>query len=498
MKKILTISSGLLLLLAASCEDGLRSEVYDAYNTTVFPKTVDDVNALLVGGVYAPFRSFGYEGLFAVNNRGVHIYSDMCTDLGDCAWSDTHWFDLINVNFKPDITEGPIIPYNNNINGITRMTNLITTIEGMESISTDDKKKLVAQAKCGRGWLAYILYDMYGGIQIATDEAIANPAKNIIVPRKSAAETAKFIEDDLLDAVKGLPATIRHGDSDYGRFTAGLAYTVLMKLYMHDKRWADAAKIGEELAKPEYGYGLVQNYKDIFTLENEGNEETIWACVEDHGISCQLWLDHVLPSVYPTSNPNIQKFGGYKMPWNFYHTFEAGDKRLETIVAEFRSASGVVYSEANPRGVMDKGAIPLKYGEDPEDTGSGSAVDWIVYRYADVLTLHAEAIARDKGAVTDEAVKLLNRVRKRAGLTEYEVTDFGGLDSFLDAILTERGHEGWFEGWRRSDLIRHGKFVAYAKLYKKSRTADAHHELFPLPQGIINEGRGLVLQNPDY
>ena len=119
-------------------------------------------------------------------------------------------------------------------------------------------------------------------------------------------------------------------------------------------------------------------------------------------------------------------------------------------------------------------------------------------RYADVLTLQAEALARAAGGVTENAVQLLNRVRTRAGLKAYRLGDFGSLDSFLNAVLEERGHELFFEGWRRSDLIRHGKFIAYAKLYKKSRTAQPHMVLFPLPQEIINEGRGQVLQNPGY
>ena len=44
--------------------------------------------------------------------------------------------------------------------------------------------------------------------------------------------------------------------------------------------------------------------------------------------------------------------------------------------------------------------MPVKYGEDPDATGEESQVDWIVYRYADVLTLLAEAIVREGNTVT--------------------------------------------------------------------------------------------------
>ena len=485
------------LLGSTACTD-LDSNVYSAYNTSIFPQNEEDVNALLVGGVYAPFRSNMFEGLFCSSNRGVQIYNDMCTDLGDCRWQDAYWFDLINVNFNTNHTEGAPLIYRNNISCLSRMSNIIKTIKQMNIISEDNKNKLLAQAYCGRGWLAYILYDMFGRIQIPTEESLNNPAENIIVPRSTDEETVKYIEDNLLEAVKYLPKTIPYGNADYGRFTAGAAYTILMHLYMHEQRWAEAVEVGNELMKPDYGYQLVPDYKDIFTLENEGNKETIWACTEDHGINIQLWLSEVLPSTYPTKNPKIQKWNGYRMPWQFYHSYEQGDRRLLTICAKYTSNSGLVYSEAYPRGTLDLGALPIKYGEDPEDTGSGSSIDYIVLRYADVLTLQAEALARKANSVTQEAVDLLNMVRQRAGIPTYKVGDFGSLESFLDAILTERGHELYFEGWRRSDLIRHGKFIEYAKLYKKSRTAAPHHVLFPLPQEIINEGRGLVIQNEGY
>lgn len=485
------------LLGSTACTD-LDSNVYSAYNTSIFPQNEEDVNALLVGGVYAPFRSNMFEGLFCTSNRGVQIYNDMCTDLGNCRWTDVYWFDLINVNFNTNQVEGAPLIYRNNISCLSRMSNIIKTVKEMNSISEANKTKLLAQAYCGRGWLAYILYDMFGRIQIPTEESLNNPAENIIVPRSTDEGTVKYIEDNLLEAVKYLPKTIPYGNADYGRFTAGAAYTILMHLYMHEQRWAEAVEVGNELMKPDYGYQLVPDYKDIFTLENEGNKETIWACTEDQGINTQLWLSEVLPSTYPTKNPKIQKWNGYRMPWQFYHSYEQGDRRLLTICAKYTSNSGLVYSEAYPRGTLDLGALPIKYGEDPEDTGSGSSIDYIVLRYADVLTLQAEALARNANSVTQEAVDLLNMVRQRAGIPTYKVGDFGSLESFLDAVLTERGHELYFEGWRRSDLIRHGKFIEYAKLYKNSRTAAPHHVLFPLPQEIINEGRGLVIQNDGY
>lgn len=110
----------------------------------------------------------------------------------------------------------------------------------------------------------------------------------------------------------------------------------------------------------------------------------------------------------------------------------------------------------------------------------------------------SEIIARQSG-VTDEALDCINQVRNRAGLRNLEHgVDYDTTEEFLDLILLERGHELWGEGSRRSDLIRFGKFVEYARKYNGSTTVEDHMVLMPLPQAIINEGKGKVIQNPGY
>jgi hypothetical protein len=125
-------------------------------------------------------------------------------------------------------------------------------------------------------------------------------------------------------------------------------------------------------------------------------------------------------------------------------------------------------------------------------------VDWIIYRYADVLTALSEVIVRRNGAITQEAIDLLNTVRIRAGITPYTQADFSDATDFLDKVLLNRGQELWWEGHRRTDLIRYGKFVEYARKYKGSTTVQDFMTLMPIPQSAINEGKGKVIQNPGY
>ena len=68
---------------------------------------------------------------------------------------------------------------------------------------------------------------------------------------------------------------------------------------MHEKNWAKAVECGRELMKADYGYGLMDSYQSIFTLENEQNKEIIFACTEERGTQLELWHDHCLPGNYP-------------------------------------------------------------------------------------------------------------------------------------------------------------------------------------------------------
>lgn len=497
MKKIFSIFSIALVAatLTPSCTN-LESEMYNVINPGIFPTTEDDANSLVTSAAYAPFRSNWYSGLYASSQGGIHVISDMTTDIGDCQWNDAVWPDMLQVNFTSN-SSGVIATYKDYIRDISKMTLTMDRIAGIE-MKEDVKARLTAELHCGRGWLAYVLYDLYGPIQVASLDVLNNPTADEVAPRLSKEDMVKFIEDDLRAAIATLPATYKVSDTKYGRFTKGLAYTVLMKLYMHESNWAKAVECGKELMKSEYGYKLMDNYKDIFTLENEGNSESIWACVCSRSVNQQMWLAHVLSSEYPTKNEAIQKWGGYRLLWDFYNTFNPNDKRLEVLIGDFIGEDDVHYNEQNPGSVLVKGAMPMKYGEDPDATGEESQIDWIVFRYADVLTLLSEAIVRQGNAVTQEAVDLLNMVHTRAGLPAYKTTDFAGAEAFLDTVLMERGHELWFEGARRSDLIRYGKYIEYARKYKKSVTAQDYMNLMPLPQTVIDESKGKLSQNPGY
>ena len=84
----------------------------------------------------------------------------------------------------------------------------------------------------------------------------------------------------------------------------------------------------------------------------------------------------------------------------------------------------------------------------------------------------------------------------------YSLQDLNSVDKFLKAVLDERGWELYFEGNRRQDLIRYGLFVEAikkkAQSMGKQTLVDEDRYRFPIPQDIIDEGQGIIKQNPGY
>jgi hypothetical protein len=504
IKTLSKYSIAALLIIATglqSCK--LESELYDDISATVYPATERDAKDIITSNVYGAFQNSGYYGLFNAST-GVQINTDIASDYGYCSWDDGgSWRRLMSASYGPADTRNATNIWRDYLNYISKMTLTIDRISGMD-ISEQVKKQLIAEARCGRGFLAFILYDLYGPIIVADLETLKNPKKDKILPRQTDEETRKFIVTELTEAAKVLPASYKKGDPDYGRFTKGLCHTILLKFYMQTKQWDKAETAGRELTKPEYGYDLVPKYSDIFTEANEKNVETVWAVNCRHGYMTHKWFPHVLPNNYTGYSGG---WGGYKITWKFFKTFENNDKRKETIIYEYVTDDNVKFNEQNKGeggNSLAHGVIPLKYDVISSDIiGENGQTDWIVYRYADVLTLLAEAIVRKGNVVTSEAVALLNRVRTRAGLPAHSELGFSGVRDFLDKLMMERAHELYFEGCRRQDLIRDGSYVD--KMNEKradfgwsTPEVTADRILFPLEEKFIIEGQGIVEQNPKY
>jgi hypothetical protein len=127
--------------------------------------------------------------------------------------------------------------------------------------------------------------------------------------------------------------------------------------------------------------------------------------------------------------------------------------------------------------------------------------DFPLFRLADAYLMYAEAVVRGGGGSMSNAVSYVNELRERA-----YGDDFGNMteaDLTLDFILDERARELYWEGHRRSDLIRFGKFTgsdyvwAWKGAVKEGVAVDDKYKLFPLPASDVGANPNLT-QNTGY
>lgn len=139
-------------------------------------------------------------------------------------------------------------------------------------------------------------------------------------------------------------------------------------------------------------------------------------------------------------------------------------------------------------------------GEKGSDANSVD-IDFPMFRLADVYLMYAEATLRGNSGDMSKAVNLVNDLRERSYGSN--VADISSSDLDLDFILDERARELYWEGHRRTDLIRYGKFTGSdyswswkGKTQNGSATNDTYN-LYPIPASDLNSNNNLE-QNPGY
>lgn len=500
-------STVLLCCTAAlgSCE--LESEDYNSVNDTVFPKTETDSDMLVTGSAYEVFRMAGWSGIFAddVSTSYIGACDIVISKAGQ--WHPFTWG-----NFRIDM-----YPLNQLWNATYTKLSLFKQVEDMLGYLpyTDAKirARQIAEMKLAQGWLAFQLWTVYGNIPLIPVEALNNPLDDKEYPRATDEEMDEYIVSNLTEAIPDLDPIYSYGDPDYGRFTQALGHMILLRYYMQKRDWEKAEAEGRELMDPKYGLEIIPKYRDLFTLAGEGNKETIWSCVAERGIidGTGVFVSNSLPFDYDCGVAACQKWNGNALTWPFYHSFEEGDQRITDgmVIAEYIGTSGEDHSYANDYQNGDSshqlywGPAAVKYEVDPNTTGYDSDIDWIVYRYADAITLLAEAIVKQDGP-TQEALELMNRVRTRAGLEAYEMADVPDTETFMEKLLEERAHELWWENdFRRLDLLRNDlwdeKMKEKCNFYGETAyIGKKEYELYPIPTQAIVDSGNAIAQNPGY
>lgn len=517
MKKLIysTLLAGLTLL--CSCENDFDAKIYGTLSTTNFPATESDFEAYMMD-CYVPFTinwgySFGdgWQHNWYVPEGGFYRLFDVTSD-ENATWTigtwGGDWTNMGACNFEnlkyATRSSGGTPSHFDKIRDITRFTKIIGDLENADPsiFSGNKQKELIGEARFLRGLMLYYLNQCFGPVPVIIDPELAtdNDATAQLV-RPDLDTYTQYITDDFEYAIANMPEK----QSEGGRYNADYARVILMRHYLNEGYhmsgyYAKAAALKSQLTG---SYSLFSTYKEQFYTANDGNCESIMAvqCTGSAtGSGTQGNMNCFCYYAFPwdfmktyngeaTAAANLSGWGEcMSINKKFYDTFEPGDTRTEAILTSYPSSSYGLVTAAD-LGVRWDGFMINKY---PFDTPTSfQSNDIPLARWADVLLLHAEAVTRSTNAVSAEAVDEINQIRHRAGLGDLPASKTASVSAFLDAILEESGHETYYEGHRKTDLIRFGQY--YTKCSEQGRTPTS--EYFPIPDYAVDQATesGLTL-----
>lgn len=488
------IAATILLFANTNCQkDFLDRKPPGELTFEDFFKTADHA-VQATNAVYEQYRSFDLCGLPYLACTDV-ISDD--ADKGSTPNDAPLMSDLDN--FTMDATNPFIAPvYRGHYRAIAR-ANL--ALENIPTIDMDPvlRDRLVGECKFLRAYSYFLLVQWFGDIPLITKTLQGNEYYTQV--RQPKTEIYAQIERDLQDAISALPLKNAYAAADKGRATKAAAQGLLTKLYMLQKRWADADALCTEIINSNQ-YSLLNRYADNFLPIGENGAESIF---EHQAVALPTQQ-----AAGPGSSPynmvqgvrGIPNLGwGFNRPSdNLIAAYENGDPRREATIIYVGEIlpDGSTQVQNNPEIINarfnQKAWVPNHPGL--QDNGPGNIR---VLRYADILLLSAEA--KNELNNLADARTLLNQVRKRArGTNNFLLPDVTVNDQaqLRERIYRERRVELAMEQHRWFDLLRWGRAEQAMIAAGKTNFTTGKHELLPLPQTEIDLTSGRIKQNPGY
>lgn len=378
-------------------------------------------------------------------------------------------------------------------NAIRDVNTVLDNIDSLEDVSDEKRSQLIAEVRFLRVWAYYSLWNQYGTVPIRT--SLEDPQE---LARAGEEEFNSFMESEMLAVIPDLPAP---GDeANYGRVHKGGAQALLCKWYLNNREWEKSAEMAKDIMDSG-NFSLMPSYFDLFKLENERNSEFILInALKANTVMGYNLLATNLPPDYLEGidggmegivNTGWSNFASqYRLYDEFYYSFEDGDTRRERILTKYITTDG------NTVDLLDQkdNTRAMKFPPDPSAQGTFHGNDFPFIRFADILLSRAEALNEIEGP-NQETIELINEIRYRAGLENIALSQYPTKESLRDHILDERRWEFWYEGKRRRDLLRMGKYISNAQM--RGKNAQEKHKVFPIPQEEI-DANPLFDQNPGY
>lgn len=296
-----------------------------------------------------------------------------------------------------------------------------TFLENIDKVPMDNAKKeqMKGEIYFLRGVFYALLANSYGGVPVFTKSITADDAR--VLKRNTEDETWTQVHADYDEAIKRLGVTA----PITGRATQGAALAMKMRAYLYKANWD---KVLEYAAKVDAlnKYSLFPSYHGLFQLANENNAEVIFDVeymdgpFEQGSFFDRHWQPQNMKYGIDGSNsvaPIQNLVDAYETidgtPVNPAMPYVNRDPRLDfTILRPGAYFQGQLYPVEIKNHTGQKVGFGIrKYTIETQQVVAGQEpLNFIIFRYADVLLSKAEALI-EKGTDIPAAIRLINQIR---------------------------------------------------------------------------------------
>ncbi|MGC9341397.1 MAG: RagB/SusD family nutrient uptake outer membrane protein [Bacteroidales bacterium] len=418
----ISVISGLILslLVVSSCEDWLSIAPENNLIKEKFWAKTSDVHGALAA-TYDALRSASLQSL---------IFGELRADLFEFTGADfTDYAKIAASNISP--TNGAI-NWGNYYSAINLANTLMyyddEVYEKDETFTLEMMNAIEAEALFIRSMSYFYLVRLWKDVPLVLEPSISDTS-NLYIPKSSEKEVLAQIKKDLIKAMDMAYTTeFRGNDYFYGRANKYSIMALLADVYLWDQDYTNCIKYCDEIINSGlYSLEGTETFFNIYYPGNSPSESIIELQYDDN-------LDDQENPVY----------------YNLI-TFSGG-----TQVTPKSQNINLILDKEDLRNFYGRGAVWKYYGKDAlgliPRTYTERDANWILYRYADILLMKAEAcIELDR---LTEANQLIRETLLRAGLPYTELND---KELLRQELLDERGREFMLEGKRWFDILRAAK-----------------------------------------
>jgi starch-binding outer membrane protein, SusD/RagB family len=520
--KFKMVGLGLFLLLISSCTNDLNTE--PKVELTLEQLLTKDPNAIkgLLSKMYGTFALSSSKGpgdSDIPDNagespflRGIVNLQDFTADDMKNRWGDDGLDQLTTTSNWDSNNKFFRYLYNRAYYTIPQCNNIISVLS---TVSVPDSDQYKGELRFLRSLAYYYLIDCFGKGVLVTEQDLG---ATLPKPESSRIELFNFVESELLDIENILPAT-----NDYGRANKSVVRMLLAKLYLNAEVYTGTTRYTDALIYTKKvidngGYTLAPNFQSLFSADNNASiakNEIIYPLIADALVSQSYGnTTYLVNGSLSSATMTLNNYGatdgwaGHRATKAWYGKFANSASGLASSTddrAQQFWTSGHTY-EMNDYKEWTNGYPCTKYRN---STAFGTSVatgfsstDFPLFRLADAYLMYAECVLRGgTGGSISQAYTYVRAVRDRSHAPSGIFNS--SADLTLDFILDERARELNFEGHRRTDLIRFGKFTGSSYIWPwKGGTAagtsiPATYKLFPIPQAALLANPNLT-QNPGY